>query len=207
MGRDYAKTSIGLNANQRAVGTMLNGIADTATGDLARVLNTLDNLPTASDVGDAYQQISPEKAGALPALGLAGSMLQLRSISNRLTWGRWSRGASPSTRSGSDSGSFSLSYSEWEGVRLAYNAPGLGNLIGKKPSATEDRGPWEVFADFVSASGTQDSSATQTGYHFNIFGLVAGADYRLSNDWLLGLGSGFYRTKASFNAGGGSVLG
>ncbi len=203
--RDYAKTSIGLDSNQRAVGTMLNRIADTATGDMARVLNTLDSLPTAGDVRDAYRQISPEKAGALPALGLAGSMLQLRSISNRLTWGRWSRGMSSSPQSGSDSGSFSLSYSEWEGVRLAYNGLGLGSMIGKKPLATGNQGPWGIFADFVSASGTQDGSETQTGYHFNIYGLVAGADYRPGSDWLLGLGSGFYRTKASFEAGGGSA--
>lgn len=204
VGRDYAKSSIVLNANQRAVGNMLNGIADTTTGDLARVLNTLDGLPAARDVADAYRQISPEKDGVLPALGLAGSALPLRSISDRLTWGRWSRGRSSSPRSGNDPGSFNLRYSEWEGVRLAYNATGLGNLIGKTRPATQDQGPWEVFADFVGASGTQDGSETQIGYHFNVFGLAAGADYRLSGDWLLGLGSGFYRTRASFDAGGGS---
>ena len=51
--RDYAKPSLGLSHNEHAVGTMFNGVADTTGGDLAMVLNSLDNLPTGRAVADA----------------------------------------------------------------------------------------------------------------------------------------------------------
>ncbi|HEY9073496.1 MAG TPA: hypothetical protein VIN67_05120, partial [Desulfobaccales bacterium] len=61
--RDYTNAELGLNSNQMAVGAIFNSLADTASGDLGGVLNSLDNLPTVGAVQDAYKQVSPEKAG------------------------------------------------------------------------------------------------------------------------------------------------
>ena len=47
--------------------------------------------------------------------------------------------------------------------------------------------------------------ANQTGYHFDIFGFIGGADYRLRDDLLLGVGSGYYHTSVSYDASGGSA--
>jgi len=205
--RDYARPSLALNANQRAVGTMLNGVAETNSGDLALVLNVLDNLPTGSAVADAYQQISPDKASALPALSLAGSMMQWRSLSNRLTYQRWMQGSSPPSLAGGGFGSLNLSYSQLEGLILAYNGPGLGSLISGAPPKSDDRGRWGLYTDFMAASGSQDSSTIQTGYKFDILGFTVGADYRLRDDLLLGVGSGYYHTGASYHGSGGSAEG
>ncbi len=70
-----------LTGNQLAVGHMLNSVADTTNGDLNSVLSTLDNLPDSSSVRNAYQQVSPDKAAALPALAFAGANLQKRMLS------------------------------------------------------------------------------------------------------------------------------
>ncbi len=75
---------------------MLNAINSSATGDLAGMLDTIAQLPTGSAVANAYQQISPDQASALPALSLAGAMMQWRSLSNRLSYQRWRQGSPPS---------------------------------------------------------------------------------------------------------------
>ena len=98
-GYNFANPNFALTANQRNVGIMLNQVADTASGDLGTVLSDLALLP-AGAVGNAYQQISPDKASALPALSLAGSMMQWQSLANRLSYQRWRQGGLPNLAGG-----------------------------------------------------------------------------------------------------------
>ena len=93
---DFANPGLPLTSNQSKVGLMLNAINSSATGDLAGMLDTIAQLPTGSAVANAYQQISPDQASALPALSLAGAMMQWRSLSNRLSYQRWRQGSPPS---------------------------------------------------------------------------------------------------------------
>ena len=50
-----------------------------------------------------------------------------------------------------------------------------------------------------------DSTANVTGYNFTIFGFTAGADYRLRDDLVIGLGTGYYNTSASYKNSGGDA--
>lgn len=154
--RDYAAASLGLNPNQLAVGTMLNGVADATGGDLVSVLNTLDNLPTGSAVADAYQHISPDKASALPTLSLAGSMMQWNALSNRLARRHRHPGSSPSS-AGGGSGSFNLSYSQHEGLMPAYHGSNWGSFIDRPLPKPGDSGPWGIQMNAVTSSGSQES--------------------------------------------------
>lgn len=83
--RDYTNAALDLNWKQTGVGAMLNGVAPTATGDLANVLNVIDLLPTAGAVGNALQQISPDKVQALSDLSLTVVGTQTQSLSRRMT--------------------------------------------------------------------------------------------------------------------------
>ncbi len=201
---NFAGPGLPLNANQSNVGARLNEINASARGDLADVLDTLAQLPTGNAVAEAYQQISPDKASALPALSLAGAMMQWRHLTNRLSYQRWRQGGIPSL-TGGGLGSFNLSYSRLAGLMLAYNGADLGSLVRGTPPEPGDSGPSGVYTDFVATTASQDSSANQTGYHFNIFGFAAGADYRLREDLLLGLGTGYYYTTANYQGSGGSA--
>lgn len=207
--RNYAAASMALNPNQAAVGNMLNSLADTTSGDLATVLNTLDDMTTVGAVAASYSQFSADKASTLPALSLAGSTMQWRSLSNRLTMHRWDRGSYPAL-AGDEFGSLDFSYATSSSSRsgelkLAYNWSDIGRLVTRAPAESGVSGRWGTFADFVGTFGLQDSTANQTGYNFNIYGFIAGADYRLGEDWLLGAGSGYYRTNSSYDSSGGSA--
>ncbi len=201
---DFTNPGLPLNANQVNVGARLNEMNPTATGDLARVLDSMAQLPTGRAVAAAYQQLSPDKAGALPALSLAGSTMQWRSLANRLSYQRWRQESAPSL-AGGRGGSLNLAYNSLAGLMLAYNGGDPGGLVSGTRPEPGDSGSWGVYTDFVATLGSQGSSANQTGYNFDIFGFTGGADYRLREDLLLGVGSGYYHTSASYTGSGGSA--
>ncbi len=194
-----------LTGNQLAVGNMLNGLANTATGDLNTVLNAIDSLPDSGSVRNAFQQISPDKASALPNLAFAGANLQKRILAERITNLRFGgRGAGGL---GGLPGSFNFTGSRAEGMMLAYNSASLAGLItsekGSKPAAPESR--WGVYLDPAMILGTQQSSENQTGFKFTIAGFNAGVDYRVRDDLLVGLATGYTHTGANFYGSGGNV--
>ncbi len=201
--RNFADPAFHLTPNQLNVGNMLNQIADTATGDLGVVLTNLAELPD-NAVGSAYQQITPDKASTLPALSLAGSMMQGQSIANRLSYQRWRQGGSP-TLAGGRPGSFSLSYNNLAGLMLAYNSADLSGLMSSSRMQPGSSGNWGFFTDFVSSFGKQDTTTDQIGYDFSIFGFTTGIDYRFREDLVLGLGTGYYHTGATYKGSGGDA--
>lgn len=202
--RDYTNPGLGLNSNQLAVGTMLNGLASATSGDLNTVMNAIDSLPASTNVQDAFKQISPEKAGALTSLGFAGATFQMRNLATRTTNLRFAPEGS-GVVSSLNPGGLSFNYSKLEGVMLAYNGASLSNLFSARKEFNASESRWGLFADGGAAFGSQKTSVNQTGYNFTLGGLTAGADYRLLDNLLLGLATGYSHTSSGFYGSGGSV--
>jgi outer membrane autotransporter protein len=204
---NYDDPSFPLTGNQRNIGLMFNAVKESASGDLGSVLDIIRQLPGGAAVANAYQQISPDKGSAMPAMSLAGSMMQWRTLNNRLNYLRWSgaEGGGGPTYSIGGSGKLNLSYSSLSGLMLAYNGANLGGLLSGKGKTSNYGNRWGVYTDFVGTMGNQDSSVNQTGYDYNIFGFNSGVDYRLRDNLIIGAGSGYYHTATSFNGSGGSV--
>ena len=154
-------------------------------------------------MGNAYQQISPDKVSALPALSLAGATMQWQSLANRLSCRRWLQGGMPNLAG--KAGSFNLSYNSLAGIMLAYNRADLSGLVSGPGPKTGSSDTWGFFTDFVSSFGKQDSTSNLTGYRYAILGFTAGADYRLREDLVLGLGTGYYHTNAAYQGSGGDA--
>jgi outer membrane autotransporter protein len=200
--RDYNNQGLALNSNLAAVGAMLNGLAEGASGDLGTVLDAVDNLPTSGDVQDAFKQISPEKAGALATLGFAGATFQMRNLATRTTNLRFEMGNFDQS---GGLGGLDLNYSRQEGVMLAYNGAGLPGLFSAEKEFRAPEGRWGLFADGGAAFGSQKSTVNQTGYDFTLGGCTVGADYRVADNLLLGLASGYSHTGSGFHGSGGGV--
>ncbi len=203
--RNYTSPSLNLTHNQWAVGNMLNGVANVTSGDLNTVLNAIDSLTSNGAVANAYQQISPEKAAALSTLAFAGANLQKSVLSRRITDIRF--GPEDASLAAGGPGSFNLNYGQGEGVMVASTATSLtGLLSGQKDTGATER-PWGVYFDPGLIIGGQGSTVDQTGFGFTMAGFTAGADYRLQQDLLLGLNTGYTYTGAGFHGSGGSVQG
>ena len=131
--RSYTNPALTLTRNQSNVGAMLNGVATSAAGDLNTGLNAIDGLSSGSLVANAFQQISPDKATALPTLAFAGANLQMRNLSRRITnlrfGGRkWTaREACPAPSTSTTPGP--------AGLMLAYNSSSLTGLITARKEA------------------------------------------------------------------------
>jgi uncharacterized protein with beta-barrel porin domain len=202
--RDYANQWLNLTPNQLAVGTMLNSVASTTSGDLGTVLATIDNLPANTDVQNAYKQISSEKAGALANLGFVAATFQVRNLATRTTNLRFVQGERGGG-GGLTSGGFNFNYSKLDGLMLAYNGASLSNLFSARKEFTAPESRWGLFADGGAAFGNQKTSMNQTGYNFTSGGFTVGADYRLRDNLLLGLATGYSHTSSDFYGSGGSV--
>jgi uncharacterized protein with beta-barrel porin domain len=176
-----------------------------STGDLGTVLNAIDSLTSNGAVANAYQQISPEKAAALSTLAFAGANLQKSTLSRRITDLRFGPGDTGLAAGGL--GSFSLNYAQGEGLMVASTATSLtGLLSGQKDSGAMEK-PWGVYFDPGLILGAQASSVDQTGFDFTMAGFTAGVDYRVWQDLLLGLNTGYTYTSAGFRGSGGYVHG
>ena len=88
---------------------------------------------------------------------------------------------------------------------LAYNGADLSGMGSALRPPADSAGTWGIFTDFVSSFGSLDSTANVTGYNFTIFGFTTGADYRFRDDLVIGLGTGYYNTSASYKNSGGDA--
>jgi outer membrane autotransporter protein len=202
--RNYTNSGLTLNSNQQGVGAMLNRVAGVTNGDLDVALNAIDYLPDSARVRDAFKQISPEKAGALTNLGFAAANFQMRNLANRTTNLRFVQGASGANSSLSGGG-LNCNYSRLNGLMLAYNGASLANLFSAKKEFRAPENRWGLYLDGGAAFGSQNSTINQTGYSYTLGGMTLGADYRLRDNLLVGLASGYSNTNAGFYGAGGSV--
>jgi outer membrane autotransporter protein len=171
---------------------------------LGAVLNTIDSLDSAGAVSSAYKQISPEKAGALASLGFTAATFQARHLATRTTNFRFVQGDSGEGGTLTPGG-LSLNYSKLDGLMLAYNGASLANLFSARKEFQAPESRWGLFADGGAAFGSQNSTVNQTGYNFTLAGLTVGADYRLQDNFLVGLATGYSNTSAGFSGSGGNI--
>ena len=88
---------------------------------------------------------------------------------------------------------------------LAFNSSNLAGLItgAKQEVHPEDR--WGLYLEPNLILGSQKTTANQTGYHFTSAGFTLGTDYRVRDNLLVGLATGYSHTGGGFKDSGGSV--
>ena len=202
--RNYTNPGLGLNSNEASVGSMLNGLAVTAPlySDLDNVLNAIDYLPSVAAVKDAYKQISPEKSAALADIAFAGANNQMRNLAERITNQRF--GTREIMSAAGNPGFTNLGFNRSSGLMLAYNSSSLAGLLtNTKEAVPESR--WGLFFEPNFIVGSRSTTVNRTGYGFTTAGFTVGADYRVWDNLLVGLATGYNHVDAGFNGSGGSV--
>jgi uncharacterized protein with beta-barrel porin domain len=194
--RDYANSELTLTPNQRQVGNMLNSVSGMTTGDLDTVLHGLDSLKTPGQVADAFQQISPDMAASLANLGFAASDAFREDLTRRIANLRY--GAA---------GGWDFGLGGAKAPLLAMGPSGLSSLLAGAGSGGEAHGfgDFSVYVDPLVSWGRQSSTATERGCDFSIGGFSAGAGYRLRDDLLAGIATGYGHTDAGLAANEGQV--
>jgi subtilisin family serine protease len=189
--RDYnnAFLASNLSANQRAAGTALNSVADTATGDLDAVLSAIDNQTSTTGVAASLEQIAPRGDMASSFISMSGARMQSGNIAGRLQDVRSGvRGVSLRGLSLviEEDREFNL---HGKPIVLAFNGDTLpaGFRMGEKSEK------WGFFATGNGTTGNIRDDSSQTDSSFRNAGLTLGGDYRFSEHLAAGLMAGYNR--------------
>lgn len=196
--RDYTNQALAsyLSANQRAVGSMLNSVATSATGDLERVLTTIDTIPSYSQVAGAYEQIAPRSNQADLTMAVSSAVFQTGNVAERL--GDIRRGVRGTNMGGTfirNSGF--IREDRDKPILIASAGP---DLTGMLPAAVDEK--WGIFVKGNAVSGDQKDTPNQMGYSFTSAGMTVGMDYRLSRSLAAGLLLGYTGSRADVDDNG-----
>gem|GEM_PF-2517770 len=193
--RDYINENLlpYLTANQISIGSMLNSVRNTATGDLDTVLHTLDDLTTYGQAAFALGQLAPKGSDAQFGMGISSASFQAGSLSDRLSDLRHGiRGMSLN----------GLYFKNGNGtpIMLAGINP---DLTGMLPAGTDER--WGFFVKGNAAYGNQRDTPDATGYDFTNTGITMGSDYRFTKNFAGGLMLGLNTSRANVDDTGSKV--
>lgn len=200
--RDYANDSLSLTGNQRSVGSMLNGIANTATGmsgDLNTVLSAIDALPNGGQAAAALDQLAPKGDAAISGMAVSGATFQAGNIASRLSELRFG------VRGFSFSG---FQYQDSDLFRTGDRLPVLlasSNVVSTDayPAVTDEK--WGMFVRGSAIIGDQKNRSEQLGYNFTNTGVTLGTDYRFTSNLIAGLMVGVNASRANLDDAGSKV--
>ncbi len=190
--RDYTNQVLVcyLSTNQSSVGSMLNSVAAAATGDLERVLTTIDAIPTYSQVAGAYEQIAPRANQADFTMAISSAVFQAGNVAQRLSDIR--RGVRGTNMEGTfirNSGF--IREDRDKPILIASAGP---DLTGMLPAAVDEK--WGIFVKDNAVSGDQKDTPNQMGYRFTSAGMTAGMDYRFTRSLAAGVLLGYTGSRA-----------
>ncbi|MBN2120291.1 MAG: autotransporter domain-containing protein [Candidatus Omnitrophica bacterium] len=201
--RDYNNATLkaSLAPNEQKVAAIMQKILPTAAGDLATVKTAIDALATNAAVKNAYAQISPEKLNSISTISLNNAALGFTSLGNQMETIRsgLSRGVSYNSRSGLFAGDI------YNGVLLAYEGDDWAKFLPRSDPKAQEAGNLGLFINANGGLGDQESTNAQAGFNYTTAGLTAGLDYRLTDKTLVGLYSGYNRTKSMLDGSNGKV--
>jgi len=161
----------------------------------------LDRLSSIPQVAAALNLISPEDFAAIFNAGIAISNVQVGNIERRLDEARMG------STGFSDSG---LVLTDSRGTQN-YDSSGKnvispdGKFVsGKEMHApiTEDTKRWGFFVAGVGEFADVENTGSARGSEFTTGGVTVGADYRVSDHFILGATMGYANTTSDLNAGG-----
>jgi outer membrane autotransporter protein len=149
--------------NQYAVGTVLDQVNATATGDLNTVLNALSVLSNTQGPA-ALNAISGQQYADFGTLNVQGGMLFMNAVGQQMALAR-----------GSAAGG---------GQRQA-----LAQAC--EIESCDAVSPWGAWASALGALGSVAGNGNSSTLTYNFGGAAAGIDYRLDPRFLVGLGTGY----------------
>lgn len=194
--RDYLNENLlpYLTANQKAVGSMLNSVGNTATGDLNEVLSKIDALPSCDRTAYALDQLAPRGGEAQFGMGIAAATFQNSNMADRLS----------DLRDGMRGISFSgLSLKQGDVTKGILIAGAGSDLTGMIPSGMDDR--WGFFLKGNAVAGDHKDTPDYPGYDFTTAGITMGGDYRFTKSLIAGVMLGINASRGNTDNMGSKV--
>lgn len=203
VGASVAGTCANLAANPglRPVGTAAEDLFFRCREMVQNANAILGSGPTAFSLGmgsatlnGALSDIAHDEAAAQGANSTQNSELQVENLSGRLSALRGGAG-------GISTAGLSLRDSSGQLATADANRLGSGVAAGDDDAVSK----LGVFITGDYSFGDDDGSSEESGYDFDGFGLTAGADYRVSDNFIAGAAFGFSQTNNDFDNDNGEL--
>ncbi|WAC28080.1 autotransporter outer membrane beta-barrel domain-containing protein [Ancylobacter sp. SL191] len=185
-------SGLGTTANQRAVGTALDGIINTPTGGLLTTLpeafSPLYDL-TAAELPGALAALSGEAYASEQTVLIGDSLYSRNALLGRLRQGAYAGTSGPTAALG------------FGGPALAYAAP-ASSTVPFPVKATPTPAPSYDMALWAQAFGgwsDYDGGSSNADVDASLGGFITGADVKVT-DWILGAAVGYSQSSADTDA-------
>ncbi|MFQ5470443.1 MAG: Calx-beta domain-containing protein, partial [Gammaproteobacteria bacterium] len=196
----------GLSSNQRSAGRALDAACPTLaditspTSDQQDMLNVCESLNTASDsdIATALTQMAHDDLASQGSMMVEYSLGQLSQIDVRMAELRG--GATGINLSGLSFDVLGQPIPNIVFASLWETAQG-GGASADEPPGMPSR--WGGFINGNISVGDKDPTTNEPGFDLKANGITLGADYRLSNDMIVGGAIGFISSKSDLNASAG----
>ena len=156
-------------ANQRAVGTVLDRVGSTASGDFATVINALYGLSTVQGP-EALNAISGQNYSAFATANLQSGLLFMQAVGAQIGSSHGAVGGAGST------------------VALAQ---ACDSACDATPS------PWTAWASGLGGLGSVGGDGNAATMTYSIAGAAVGIEYRLDPRFMMGIGVGYANSTQS----------
>jgi outer membrane autotransporter protein len=189
------------NPNAKEIGQTIGGLCfdQAASTNFLRDCDDLIDAAGNGDpgVGQALQQITPDALGIAVDASLTSAQAQMVNVKSRMTSLRTGVMGINLDRLNIQRGGWTLS-----GRDLRYLLASLG---GGGPSADADMnlGALGIFASGTLNLGNKDGTENQTGFDFKTVALTVGADYRFSDQVVLGAALSYSLIDSDVDGNGG----
>ena len=188
-----------LTRNQSAVASTIDSILEQERGSAALndMLNRIEDLP-AAELPSAYDSVAHEEVDAHRTIGVQSGAAQVRNISDRVA----------DLRAGVTGVSLERLVVVADGQRLdgdlfAHLLPAALRGGGASGDAGARLAGLGIFANGAVEFGDQDQTSRRDGLDYTSLELTVGADYRFTEQFVLGAAFGFSDTDGDFDRGGG----
>jgi autotransporter-associated beta strand protein len=178
--------------NQQSVGNYLDSLYPTATGDLGLVMGKLNILP-AQDLSTALKSISPQPYQMVTTLGSANLFGFSQTLHNQLHLAR--SGQSGIRAFGYDQGQ---SFSRWGPLTAEAGSPDY--RYGYEDPTLTIETKWGAFITGDGMYGVVKAGEDLPNGNQVSGGFTTGVDYRLSPQWIVGLGVGYALSEAELGS-------
>lgn len=207
----------GLSPNEKAVARGVDSIS--GKGNARKLIGLLDSLPI-GQVPGALAILSPEQLASIFNIGFAGAEIQNINIEHRLDdvrngcVGFSASGLSLTNSHGSLNYDGAPISSDRGGLSLAgWDGKSVVSKNAVAPVTIDNR--WGFFATGSGEWADIENTRNERGSNFTTGGFTLGADYRVSNNLVVGISGGYANTSSdlqndgriSVNSGKGSVYG
>ena len=173
----------GLTPNQSAVGGALN-YYQSHNGPSAGGLITFLDGQNVKRLPGLYDMIAPDELASIFQIGFSGADVQNANIERHLEQVR--QGATGYTSTG-----FTASTKDGKSVVVDGK-----NVVDKNPVTPESK-RWSFFLEGSGEFSSVGTTNNASGYNFTTAGVTLGADYRVNENFAIGIVGGYANTSAS----------